>query len=253
MNTQRSIGFVSAAMAAAMIGLAGGCANKPAPSDAPAPASANKAPAAKAQAPAKAEAAPKAPAAEAGLAERDRLVAMMVGSFSSQAQAAADPEFRDIRLHMARIWADRQDGAWLYVEQAVSTALDKPYRQRVYRVVVKDAGAGTFRSDVYTLPGDALAYAGAWNNPSKLAGLTPEQLTLRDGCSMHLKAQADGTFVGGTDGTGCASDLRGAAFAVSEATITPQGLLTWDRGFNQAGDQVWGATKGGYEFKRVAP
>jgi hypothetical protein len=27
-------------------------------------------------------------------------------------------------------------------------------------------------------------------------------------------------------------------------------LLTWDQGFDKDGKQVWGAVKGGYEFKR---
>ena len=49
------------------------------------------------------------------------------------------------------------------------------------------------------------------------------------------------------------SDLQGAAYAVSEAIISPQGLLTWDRGFDAAGKQVWGATKGGYDFVRQTP
>lgn len=40
----------------------------------------------------------------------------MVGSYSSEAQSLADKEFRDVRLHMTRIWPERKDGCWLYVE-----------------------------------------------------------------------------------------------------------------------------------------
>jgi CpeT protein len=188
--------------------------------------------------------------------ERERMVAMMVGSFSSAEQAKVDPEnYRDIRLHMARIWPERTDGAWLYVEQAAATALDKPYRQRVYRVHAEPAAVGggevVVVSEVFVLPGDAVRFAGAWREPAKLAGVTPEQLTLKDGCAMLMQARPDGTFVGGTQGTLCASELRGAKYATSEATITPTGLRTWDRGFDADGKQVWGATAGGYEFRRV--
>ena len=35
---------------------------------------------------------------------------------------------------MAQIWPDSQGAIWLYVEQAVATSLDKPYRQRVYKL-----------------------------------------------------------------------------------------------------------------------
>ena len=69
------------------------------------------------------------------------LARLLVGSYSSGAQAAADAEFKNIELHMARIWPGRSDGAWLYVEQASAEARGKPYRQRVYRLVGRSAGA----------------------------------------------------------------------------------------------------------------
>jgi len=28
-------------------------------------------------------------------------------------------------------------------------------------------------------------------------------------------------------------------------------LRSWDQGFNEKGEQVWGATKGGYEFIKM--
>lgn len=176
------------------------------------------------------------------------LLAYMTGSFSSAKQAAADPDnYRDIRLHMTPIWRDREDGPWLYVEQAAATALNAPYRQRIYRLSA--AADGTLLSDVYTLPGDALTYAGGWSTPERFAGLTPADLTLREGCSLLLR-RAGESFNGATSGTGCASDLRGASYATSEAMIYADRLVTWDRGFDAAGKQVWGATAGGYEFRR---
>ncbi len=182
--------------------------------------------------------------------EIELLAAWMTGSFSSAAQAAADPEnYRDIRLEMARIWRDRTDGPWLYVEQAAAESLDRPYRQRVYQLVARPDGA--FESRVYTLPGDPRRFAGAGRDPAVLAGLSPEQLELRAGCTMILRRRADGAFAGGTEGRGCESTLRGAAYATSEAVITAGRLVTWDRGFDAAGVQVWGATAGGYVFERV--
>lgn len=199
-------------------------------------------------------------------AELDRLVAMMTGSFSSAEQAAADKDnYLDIRLHMARIWPERTDGVWIYVEQAAAGRLDRPYRQRVYRVArAENAPAGdagphdlapkspAFVSEVFTLPGDAVRFAGAWQDASKLGSLTPGELTPRSGCAVWLSPEGDG-FTGGTRGGGCASDLRGASFATSQAVITPTGLRTWDRGYDAGGKQVWGAEKGPYEFKRVRP
>ena len=73
------------------------------------------------------------------------LAEWMSGSFSSAAQAADDPEnYFDIRLEMVPIWSERSDGPWLYVEQAAASALDRPYRQRVYHLVETEDG-GTQR------------------------------------------------------------------------------------------------------------
>jgi hypothetical protein len=174
----------------------------------------------------------------------------MTGSFSSADQHAADPEnYYDIRLHMVPIWRDRTDGPWLYVEQASAAKLDQPYRQRVYHLAAKSDG--TLESAVWELPGDPLRFAGAWRTPERFNDLSPADLTMKAGCSMILRRRADGAFVGGTVGKGCESTLRGAAYATSEATITAEGLITWDRGYDADARQVWGATKGGYVFKRV--
>jgi hypothetical protein len=180
--------------------------------------------------------------------ELERLADWMTGSFSSQEQAAVDSDFYDIRLEMARIWTDREDGPWLYVEQAAASALDRPYRQRVYHLVRIDDR--TFRSDVYTFA-EPLDHAGAWKEEQPLAALNPELLELREGCSITLRALGTDLFEGSTQGKGCESTLRGARYATSEVRITATELASWDRGFDATDTQVWGAEKGGYIFKKL--
>ncbi|MBL0926800.1 MAG: chromophore lyase CpcT/CpeT [Phycisphaerales bacterium] len=198
-----------------------------------------------------AEPAPAKPSA-AKAPDLDDLLARMTGSFTSRGQAQDDPEhYMDIRLRMVRIWPDRADGPWLYVEQAVGVMQKRPYRQRVYRL--SEMPDGRLKSEVYTLPGDALAFAGAWKQEKPLADLTPDKLTLKEGCALVLSRQPDGTFKGSTDGKGCPSDLRGATYATSEAQIFDDHMVTWDRGWDSEGKQVWGAEKGGYRFVKLKP
>lgn len=185
----------------------------------------------------------------ADFAKLETLVSCMAGAFDSAEQSKADSSYFEIHLHMTPIWTDRTDGRWLYVEQAMSTQLNKPYRQRVYHVSAK--GGGLFTSEVSELPGKPLDYAGAWKNTALLKGLTPETLIKREGCTITL-TERNGAFIGGTHAQDCASNLRGAAYATSEVTITPDQLLSWDRGFDAEGKQVWGAVKGGYIFRKRA-
>jgi hypothetical protein len=176
------------------------------------------------------------------------LLRYMTGSFSSTAQAEADSAYLDIRLEMVRIWPDRTDGAWLYVEQAAGDALHRPYRQRVYRVTEEIDGG--FRSEVFELP-EPKEFVGAWGEPDRFDGLGPRMLLPRRGCAVHLARAEDRAFVGGTEGSACSSELQGASYATSEVTITADRLVSWDRGFDEEGNQVWGATAGPYVFRRV--
>jgi hypothetical protein len=180
----------------------------------------------------------------------DHVATLMIGDYSSAAQASKDPaHFKSVALHMVPIWIDRTDGRWLYVEQAMTDTPDKPYRQRVYCVL--DRGDGV-ESRVFELPGNPLALAGAWKQPERLNALTPALLVPREGCSVRLRPQPDGSWKGGTDGQGCESTRQGASYATSEVTLTGGRIETWDRGFDAAGKQVWGSTEGPYIFLKEA-
>lgn len=178
----------------------------------------------------------------------DRLTSLMTGTFSSEAQSMEDERFFHIRLVMAPMWAER-DGTWLYVEQAAAGSLDAPYRQRLYHLI--ELRNGEFRSDVYTI-GDADRFIGAWRTSGLLDSIDPNSIVLRDGCSIYLRPGADGSFVGSTREGTCPSSLRGASFATSEVTIRDDVLISWDRGWDADGTQVWGAEVGGYIFDHLS-
>ena len=128
----------------------------------------------------------------------------------------------------------------------VDRIIESPYRQRVYCVTQLEDDL--LKSAVFALP-DPEAHAGAWREENPLAGLSPDDLVLREGCAVFLRA-GDGDFSGGTIGRGCASELRGASYAVSEVIVGPDRIDSWDRGFSDTGEQVWGAEKSAYSFLR---
>lgn len=173
----------------------------------------------------------------------------LCGSFSSGGQSSRDPRFREILLEVVPIWPDRRDGPWLYVEQAAATSPALPYRQRVYQLLADGEGV---LSLVYEIPGDPLLFAGAWRAPEQFSSLEPALLLSRDGCGVRLRLAGPERLIGGTEGTLCRSSLRGAAYATSEVTLTPQWMETLDRGFDASGVQVWGSEHGPYRFERVA-
>ncbi len=173
------------------------------------------------------------------------LKSRMEGFFTSELQAKTDTNYYNIHLHMEPIWERSEDGYWLYVEQAVAAAVNKPYRQRIYHLYRQDDI--TLVSKVYELQ-EPLRFAGAYKNTELLKALTKDSLIDRQGCAIYLQKNAEGNFIGSTSAKECLSSLRGASYATSHATIYEDKLVSWDRGWDKDDKQVWGAEKGGYQF-----
>ncbi len=189
--------------------------------------------------------------ASRGLAEPstlEHLAVFLTGSFSNSDQARGDQNFRPVTLHITPVWTDRSDGPWLYLEQALADAPAHPYRQLIYQLARR--ADDTLAVHVFELP-DPIAATGAWKDPSLLSKLTPANLVPREGCTLVLRLQVGGMFKGGTEGTGCASNLRGASYSTVQTAISNLQIETWERGYNAAGTQVWGSIHGGHVFRRV--
>ena len=117
---------------------------------------------------------------------------LMQGVFSSEKQAKNDSDYYDIRLKILPIWKERTDAIWFYVEQAVASMLDKPYRQRVYRL--SEISKDSFESAVYTLD-NPLRFV---KHLELLQDLNPDSLSLKDGCSVFLNKVGKKLYEGGT-------------------------------------------------------
>jgi len=171
---------------------------------------------------------------------------MMTGHFDSREQARTEAGYMDILLSMQPLWEGRDpDVRWLYVEQATAESPDKPYRQRVYRLSLNNAGEVV--SEVFVLD-EPERYIRGWETGA-LAALTEDKLQRRSGCDVYLRPMGEG-FRGATRGENCESNLRGARWASAEVELDAGGLRSWDRGFDSEGKQVWGAAAGPYVFRR---
>jgi hypothetical protein len=90
----------------------------------------------------------------------------------------------------------------------------------------------------------------AANTDGEIESLDADDLTLRQGCDIELRRVGPEAFAGATHGKECGSSLRGATYATSEVLITPDRVLSWDRGFDAQDRQVWGAEGAGYIFDK---
>ena len=146
------------------------------------------------------------------------------------------------------IWTERSDGRWLYLEQFLACAPESPYKQSVCQLAARPEGAVVVR--IFDLP-KPLAATGAWKDPSVWRKLTPANLTAHEGCMAIPRIQPDGSFQGGIEGKVCTSPMRGVSYATMEFTVSEKRLVTWERGYNANGAQVWGSLHGGYDFRKL--
>lgn len=176
------------------------------------------------------------------------LYGIMNGVFSSEAQSLEDEEFFHISLVMLPIWTEATDGYWLYVSQAMAGQEDNPYRVRVYHLYQHDDY--TLVSQVYEIE-EGFSPPENWLIDGYMPGLDREDVLLKEGCGIYLKKVRKKRFEGATQDQACPSNLRGATYTTSTVSIGPEGMLSWDQGWNNEGKQVWGAVKGGYRFDKI--
>lgn len=173
------------------------------------------------------------------------VLSRMCGNFSTEAQSKSDTNFYNISLHMVQFWKNNKNGYWLYIEQALASDMNRPYRQRVYHLYLNNDSV--IASTVYELK-NVKQYIGAWKDLEKFKDFANDSLVMRQGCEILYHRNEDHTYSGSTPGIECLSSLRGALYSTSFVTLYEDKILIWDRGWNEEKQQVWGSTNGAYIF-----
>ncbi|XP_023001768.1 chromophore lyase CRL, chloroplastic-like [Cucurbita maxima] len=180
------------------------------------------------------------------------------GEKFSKEQAARDPEnYFNIRMVTCPA-AEMVDGSTvLYFEQAFSRTPQKPFRQRFYTV---KPCSKEMKCDV-ELSSYAIREMEEYKNfcdrtkdqcplPEEIVGDIAEHLT-----TLHLKRCDRGKrclYEGSTPPGSFPNSWNGAAYCTSELSILKNNEVhTWERGYDEDGNQVWGTKEGPYEFKAV--
>lgn len=178
----------------------------------------------------------------------DRLALWLSGDYDSADQEAADFNYYGISLRMCRVSLPALGERVLYVEQALLSDLDRPYRQRLYRVLPVDDTTAVSEVWQAVSPGREAGLRGLCDDPDSFE-FGAADFEQRDGCAVTLTWNGS-SFVGSTTADACLSSLNGATYATAEVTLAPDLLTSWDRGYDSDDRQVWGATAGAYEFVR---
>lgn len=176
------------------------------------------------------------------------LAAWMAGVFSNQDQARKTQTYNYVSLYIIPIFVGNKDGYWFYVEQAMADQTDQPYRQRVYHL--KRINKDLIENKIFAIHNQD-QFIRAYDQLEILKGLTTDMIVVRPGCSVIIRRLNPDSFAGSTLGEGCPSELRGAMYTTSQIVINQHQMISWDKGYDRGGKQIWGATMGGYIFNKV--
>lgn len=182
-----------------------------------------------------------------------KLFTFLVGRFDSFDQAQSDESYYAVQMRHCAVAIPELGSRILYVEQAMMSALDAPYRQRIYVLDNSDEEGYDVSSKVFELVDDELqtsmvGYCDSEELQHQIV-LNANDVEEKEGCGVHL--HWDGAkFEGGNLGKQCASSLAGASYIKTDAAISEESMLTWDRGYGANDGQVWGAVAGPYRFDK---
>ncbi len=172
----------------------------------------------------------------------------LVGTFDPTAQANRDEQARAVCVHEGMrlqiagplsLGEDAGGDPDLYAEQAQCAALDKPYRQRVCRLTVRE---NRVWPENWRITNGARLAGGA-DDPAKFPGLRVSDLVHESGCDVPLERRGDRRS-GAIPGKTCRSTWNGSAYVISELTVSAEGQDALDRGFNALDAQTFGPRNG---------
>jgi hypothetical protein len=176
---------------------------------------------------------------------------LLEGEMDTVAQAQQNSQAPSVRITTCQIQvtdgANPSGSIFLYQEQALTSNLSKPYRQRFLQIT-SSPSTQSVRSLSFR-PTSTGAFAGLCNKPLPERSVKMSDLGSYV-CSVFLKPVGD-TYLGNTPINGCPANYRGASRITNRIELTPTGMNTWDRGFDANGNQVWGAKTESYQFRRV--
>lgn len=179
----------------------------------------------------------------------ETVAAHLTRTMDTTAQAATNSDFVGVQMTTCPIQvmaaAATTSAIYLYQEQALTERIGTPYRQRFLQIALSDDGnrveSRTFKPDT---PED---WTGFCQRSDRT--ITPDNLGPLV-CIVSLRPSALG-YVGSTSPAGCPVNLRGAVRLTNTIVLHRDGMDTWDRGFNESGDQVWGAQTEPYQYRWV--
>lgn len=180
----------------------------------------------------------------------------LAGEFDNREQALEEPVwYVHLRLWHRRIELFCEDSITLFAEQANILNLDRPYRQRIIRLM--QGNNPDALSVQYYMPKNPGALTGAGCNPDLLNTLTPDQLEFLPGCILNVTQNTltsnryQFTATPPPETRCCFTYLSNTVQVSLGFEVTQNEFTSYDKGIDSTtGKATWGAVVGPYRYTK---
>ena len=181
----------------------------------------------------------------------------LTGEFDNREQALAEPVwYVHLRLWQRPVPLFPEDSITLFAEQANIVNLDRPYRQRIMRLMFVSNADAPLQVQYYMFK-DPTAFSGGGCNPALLDRLTTDQIDLLPGCILNVKEQklAEHRYKFAATPppeTRCCFTYLGNTVQVALSfEATQDEFISYDKGIDPAtGKATWGAIVGPFRYTK---
>jgi CpeT protein len=196
-------------------------------------------------------------------ADVQNIVTYLLGIMDTNEQAATNRKVANVQMTTCKVTVkttptdsldqNNRISVFLYQEQALIESLNQPYRQRFLEITNSNE-PNLVESKSYK-PTELEQWIGFCQKPEVERLVSQVDLGMPI-CSVFLKQSAANyiqpLYIGETQKGGCPANVRGATSITNTIYLFPDGMNTWDRGFDASGNQVWGAANEAYKFRKKA-
>ena len=178
---------------------------------------------------------------------RDAVVEHLEGTMTASVQPQDNAPTIQVQMTTCQVDVPQKtDSVILYQEQGIVGKLDRPYRQR-FLEIKSDRTNNLVYSYSYK-PSNLENWSNFCNRFPEPRTVSKENLGELV-CTVTLKPFLN-VYLGTTPPEGCQAEVRGAVRITNRIILHQEGMDTWDRGFDESGEQVWGAENEAYQFRR---
>jgi hypothetical protein len=179
-----------------------------------------------------------------GKGDLKEYVKRISGTFSTLEQHKEDSTFDDVTVHTKLIRKDKNGIYWVYTEQG-ETKNYAPYRQRVYQIALVD---DYIKLRIYYL-NDISKHS--YFKAETIKNIEIGDIKLKPGCDLVIVSKGDGVYGGQTNDKSCIATFRGSTYNTTDFEVHKEYVKSWERGWNDKGEQVWGSRRGYYIYKKI--